>query len=366
MPALWPGKSGILRLPTLPLFGALALLALGSPTALFGIGSDRLVTSIGFASCIDAASPHPLLGEAAKRDHDLFIFLGDNVYADARSSERFEESYSQLAKSADFQALESVTRTLAIWDDHDYGVNDSGAEYELREASEEAFLEFWDVPPNDPRRSRPGIYTAGRYGPPRRQLQIILLDTRRFRSSLLQGNQSPEGEHQGPYRPNPDAEATLLGEAQWEWLEKELRKPADARIIASGVQVLVEHHGWESWANFPLEQQRLFTLLRHTGAAEDPLLFISGDRHFGEITRRTVRDGEKPMVLWEITSSGINRAYPSELPLTENQYRLGQGLRAYNFGEIQVNWQNSDGPELLGRVLTGANQVAREVEIVPR
>lgn len=330
------------------------------------IGPDQVVRTIGFGSCIDAARPHPLLREAAEREQDLFIFLGDNVYADARTPSRFEEAYSQLAESPDFRALQSVTRTLAIWDDHDYGVNDSGAGYGFRQASEEAFLEFWDVPADDPRRDRPGIYTAGRFGPRGRRLQIILLDTRRFRSPLLRGNATPEGEYEGPYRPNRDPEATLLGEAQWKWLEEELQKPADLRIIASSIQVLVEHHGWESWANFPAERERLFALLRGTDALEAPLLFVSGDRHFGELTRREIRGGENPLTLCEITSSGINRSYPRDWALTENRYRVGAGLREYNFGEIKIDWDAPAGPRVVGRLLTGAEEIAREVIVAPR
>jgi alkaline phosphatase D len=330
------------------------------------IGSPRVIRTIGFGSCIDASRAHPLLGEAARREQDLFIFLGDNVYADARTPSRFEEAYAELAESEQFRRLQSVSRTLAIWDDHDYGLNDSGAGYRLKQASEEAFLDFWEVPEGDPRRERPGIYTAGRFGPPGRRVQILLLDTRRFRSPLLRGNQAPEGEHQGPYRRNRDPQATLLGEAQWRWLQGELEKPADLRIIASSIQVLVEHHGWEGWANFPEEQERLFALLRRTGAAEDPLLFISGDRHFGEITRRRVPHDEEPMVLREITSSGINRRYPPDLPLTENRYRVGSGVREYNFGEIRVDWSGPGEPRVVGRLLTGADEIAAEVIVAPR
>lgn len=377
MPGLWHDRRGAPRrtlhqhrlLSARPaprvlfLLSAIALLGLEPLQAIPGVGSAHLVTRIAFGSCIDAARPHPLLGEAAERDPDLFIFLGDNVYADAGDPSRFEEAYAELGESEDFRRLEDTATLLAIWDDHDYGVNDSGGSYGLKQKSEEAFLDFWDVPKEDPRRERPGIYTARRFGPPGKRVQIILLDTRWFRSPLSRGN---EEEREGPYRPIGDPSATLLGEEQWDWLEDELRKPTEVRIIASSIQVLVEHHGWESWSNFPREQERLFDLLGETGAMDAPLLFISGDRHFGEITRRAVSSQGKREELVEITSSGINRSYPEDQPLTLNRYREGEIVLSYNFGEIRLHWDPSGGVRLVAKLLTGQNQVAREITLPVR
>ena len=55
---------------------------------------------------------------------------------------------------------------------------------------------------------------------------------------------------------------TLLGDAQWQWLEKQLQVKADVRIIASSIQMLVYEKGMENWGNVPHQQQRLFELLK--------------------------------------------------------------------------------------------------------
>jgi alkaline phosphatase D len=180
---------------------------------------------------------------------------------------------------------------LATWDDHDYGANDVGREYPMREESEQVFLDFFEVPEESPRRSRPGIYDAVMFGPEGKRLQVILLDTRYFRSELPR-NPKEDWPTKGRYTPVDDVEATMLGEAQWEWLEEVLREPTDLRILASSIQVIPSEHEWEKWANFPLERERLLALLGEAGA--ERTLVISGDRHIGEMSRVEAGDEEGP------------------------------------------------------------------------
>ena len=63
----------------------------------------------------------------------------------------------------------------------------------------------------------------------------------------------------------------MLGDAQWAWLAERLREPAALRLIVSSIQVLAEGHGWERWSNLPKERQRLFDLIRDTGARSVPV-----------------------------------------------------------------------------------------------
>ena len=67
---------------------------------------------------------------------------------------------------------------VAIWDDHDYGLNDAGAEFVKRDEAKQLFLDFYSVPQSDARRSRNGLYTSYSYGPLEQRVQIILLDQR--------------------------------------------------------------------------------------------------------------------------------------------------------------------------------------------
>ena len=115
---------------------------------------------------------------------------------------------------------------LATWDDHDYGENDAGFEYPLKVESQKLFNEVYSVPEDSPRRQRPGIYDAQIFGPEGKRVQVILLDTRYFRSKLRSWAKGERPPGRGPYQPHEDeADVTMLGEAQWKWLKEELKKP---------------------------------------------------------------------------------------------------------------------------------------------
>jgi alkaline phosphatase D len=284
-----------------------------------------------FGSCVLQSRVQPIFKTITAANPDLFIFLGDNIYADTVDMEVMQHKYVELAASPSFQLLIEHVPVLAVWDDHDYGANDAGSEYPMKEESKELFLDFWQVPEDSPRRERAGIYASHTYGPAGRRVQVILLDTRTFRDSLVRGNPHPT-DALGPYVPNPNPDATMLGEQQWRWLEQQLERPARIRIVVSSIQVLPEFSGWESWANFPLEKQRLLDLIADNGIGG--VIFISGDRHFAELSVLR-REGEYP--LYELTSSALNLRHPSGLTGT-NRFRIDGTYLRENFGEIRIRW----------------------------
>ena len=162
------------------------------------------------------------------------------------------------------------------------------------------------------------------------RLQVILLDTRSFRSPLTPTDQrgAPGKER---YLPDPDPAKTMLGDAQWAWLEEQLRRPAELRLIVSSVQVLADGHGWERWGNLPRERARLLELIARTRA--NGVIFLSGDRHVGGLYRQGDR---VPYPLYEITSSGLNMTYPAVREA--GPLRLGAVYGRENFGTIDVDW----------------------------
>src|SRR5690606_1273195 len=115
--------------------------------------------------------------------------------------------------------LRTICPVVGTWDDHDYGVNDGGAEYPKKRESQQVFLDFFEVPHDDVRRCREGVYFSRVWGPEGTRVQLILLDGRYFRSPLKTGFQPSEpGEgFRGKYAPDHDPRATMLGEAQWTW-----------------------------------------------------------------------------------------------------------------------------------------------------
>jgi alkaline phosphatase D len=288
---------------------------------------------IAFGSCIDQAKPQPLWPAVLEARPDLFIFAGDNVYASPRPwrLDALQAAYAQLAADPGFDRLRRTVPLLATWDDHDYGVNDGGAAFKHKQASKEEFLRFWGAGPDDPRHSHGGVYASHSFGPPGRRLQVILLDTRWFRSDLKPTDQHGAAGKER-YVPDDDATKTMLGEAQWGWLEERLREEAQLRLIVSSIQVLAEGHGWERWGNLPLQRQRLFDLIQRTQA--HGVVFLSGDRHLGALYREP---GQAPYPLYELTSSGMThttRANASE----DGPNRLGGVVSSLHFGMVEVDW----------------------------
>ena len=318
-------------------------------------GIRNSVSRIAFGSCLRPEKPHEILDSVSNMDPDLFIFMGDNIYADTRLQSVMKRKYGRLANSPGFQRLKQSCQIIATWDDHDYGMNDSGSEYTMKEESENIFEDFWDIPLDSPVRQRPGVYDSYLFGPESQRVQVILLDTRFFRSPLVKSGQT---DALGPYRENTQPSATILGEDQWRWFSEQLDTPAKLRIIVSSIQVLSEHHGWEGWANFPLERERFMTLLSEKQA--DGVLIISGDRHFAEISQVNVPD---LYTLTDITSSGLNRRIPVPIP-NKNANRIVGYYLNYNFGLIDIDWTLPDPTvQLTIRSVSGDTELAYDLNL---
>ncbi len=292
---------------------------------------------IAFGSCARQDLPQPIWDRVLDAEPELFLMLGDNIYADALDAETLTAQYARLAANEGFARLRAKVPILATWDDHDYGVNDGGGDNPQKLMYEQAFLDFFEVPAHAPRRSRPGLYASKTIGPPGQQVQVILLDTRFFRSPLTP---RPPGEYAtlGRYVPSDDATATMLGDAQWQWLEATLRQPAELRLIVSSIQVIANDHSWEKWGNLPGERSRLFRVIHDTGA--NGVVFLSGDRHIAELSMLPGDDANGVgYPLYDLTASGLTHA-ATTLPPEDNHYRIvtSEALKKINFGSVSVDW----------------------------
>ena len=290
---------------------------------------------ICFGSCAHQDKPQPILKQVVAHQPDLFIFLGDNVYGDSENMGVLRKKYTKLAQKQEFKDLWKSTYILSTWDDHDFGLNDGGRHYNQKEASKELFIKFWGQPAGSDRGEHQGIYTSLIYGETGKKVQVILLDTRTFRDDLLPANDPKL--YKNDYRPNPSADSTFLGEAQWNWLKNQFLKSADLRIIATSNQFGIEYNGYEAWANVPKEQEKMVSLIRETQA--NGVIFISGDVHWGELSRLETPDCYP---LYDVTSSGITQTWNHIEP---NANRLYKAEALNNFGEINIDWSKSD-PEI--------------------
>lgn len=296
---------------------------------------NGLITTIAFGSCGHESKPQPILSIAADHQPDVFVFLGDNIYGDTKIMDTLSAKYQRLGIKSEFKELWNKTQVIATWDDHDFGWNDSGRHYPFKAESKNIFLDFWKADSTDIRREREGIYTSYFYEGEGKTVQIILLDTRTFRDNLLKYDNDPivdttEYHYHLDYSPHHTPDSTLLGTAQWQWLEDQLKIPADVRIIGSSTQFGISWNGYEAWANFPKEQQKFLNLIKKTKA--NGIVFISGDVHYAEISKLET-DGLYP--IYDITSSGITSTWHFATP---NTNRIEGPVMENHFGMIEIDW----------------------------
>jgi len=325
--------------------------------------SDPAITRIAFGSCAHQDKPQRIWDAILATAPDMFVFLGDNIYGDTDDMQVMAAKYAQLEAKPGFQQLRRTTEIHAIWDDHDFGRNDAGREYPMKAQSRQLMLDFWNEPAGSPRRTQAdGIYTSCMRGPAGRTVQLILPDLRWDRTALeLVDSDTYEARdalNMGPYRINTDPQARLMGEQQWAWLEQQFTVQADVRIIGSSIQCLPEFSGWETWANFPFERERLLALLAlHQDV---PTLILSGDVHWCEYTE--FHDPRFSGALPELTSSGLTEVWEQISP---NRHRAGEAFATENFGLIEIDWDlyrmQLSVRDKTGRILINHTQHLRHV-----
>jgi alkaline phosphatase D len=326
----------------------------GNPTATH---PDNLIQRIAFGSCNRQDRSQAYWEMIGEQKPDQWIWLGDNIYGDSDDPAVLKQKYDHLLNSPEYQTFIQERSVYGIYDDHDYGVNDGGKEWKLKDTAVALMFDFLDVPSNDPSRRRPGAYQSYLLQDGPASVRIILLDTRYFRDKLTP---APKGSQQR-YLSNEAGD--ILGEAQWRWLDSLLSvNQAKVTLIGSSIQVLAEDHGYEKWANFPTARRKLLDLLNRDYPGE--ILLMSGDRHIGEFAGGSllldddsatllvpfteVTEARRP--LFEVTSSGLTHTY--EQADEENRFRLGKLVTQRHFGQLTIDWSDVDSPLLLIQLLS--------------
>jgi len=309
---------------------------------------DGEIQRIAFGSCAKQWQAQPIWTAVIATEPDLFLFLGDAIYADTDGGTAWPVmpgqligEWNRLADKPEIQALMASVPVMATWDNHDYGTHSGGAEFPLKRVSRDIFLDFFDEPAGSARRLREGVYDAKIFGPKGRRVQGILLDTRYFKGKPLLDERSAEEKSRlgivGKFASNDDPDLTLLGDAQWAWLEEQLHQPAELRLIASGTQIIPDEKGMDEWGNYPLERQRFIDLLLSSKAKG--VILLSGNVHFGEVSGLEVLG----YPLLEITSSGLTHVHERYAGMT-NSYRVAGPVVQTNFGLIEVDWNAEFSP----------------------
>lgn len=276
---------------------------------------------IAFGSCNKQDKPQPLWKDIIAEQPNLWIWLGDNIYADTKSEAVFEAKYAKQNSNKDYQQLKANTPIIGTWDDHDYGKNDGDKTFSAnaKKISKRKALEFLEVPKDRPVWLRDGLYQSYKYNFNNILIRVILLDTRYFKDPVVKG---PNGYI-------PDEKADLLGADQWKWLEDELIKEEDILIIGNGTQILPEDHRFEKWANYPTSRTRFLDLLEKDKT--ENIILLSGDRHIGEISKVDLSNKS----IYEVTSSGLTHSYDS-IEGETNRHRVEKLTSTLNYGLIEI------------------------------
>lgn len=207
----------------------------------------------------------------------------------------------------------------AMWDDHDYGPNDIGINYILKEESRNVFMNYFCNPSYG--HNGQGIYTMNSWA----DVDIFMVDGRWWRSAD-EITDSINGQ------PNPDK--TVLGAQQMNWLKNSLSySQATFKIVMFGSQVINPVSPFDKLLDFPIEYQELMGFLEQQKI--NGVLFLSGDRHHSEIIK-VDRPGTYP--LHDITisplTSGTHQFGAAE---KNNPYRIIGIDEKQNYGKFTVS-----------------------------
>ncbi len=189
---------------------------------------------------------------------DLILLLGDNHYADSTRRAKQSAAYFDHRSIPAFRTVSSRTPVYGIWDDHDYGPNNSDSTAPGREESLATYKLFWPNP-GFGEADNPGIYHKFSRG----NVDFFMLDDRYYRSP----NQAPA-----------DGKKTMLGERQLAWLKRELKaSKAPLKFVACGSEFQLNGHE-DSWTSFKREQKDFLDFLKNENI--EGVILLSGDRHF--------------------------------------------------------------------------------------
>ncbi|MCC5920464.1 MAG: alkaline phosphatase family protein [Cyclobacteriaceae bacterium] len=292
-------------------------------TSQFVQAQDNLRFALG--SCNKSDLPQPLWEHVLSAEPDVWIWLGDIIYADTQNMKRMKRNYDLQFNHPEYKKLRTNMEVIGIWDDHDYGKNDAGKEYPKKKESRELLYDFLEIPKDHPDRDKEGAYLSRTFGEGDKTVKVILLDTRYFRDRLnfVQGR---------GYL--PINEGSMLGEEQWQWLENELKEnDAAVTFIGSGIQILHNEHKYEKWSNLPHELNKLKSLILKYQEAN--IILLSGDRHISEFAKERLPGLKYP--LFEVTTSGLTHSY-SNNPGEPNRKRIGKLITDLSFALVDIDW----------------------------
>jgi alkaline phosphatase D len=278
----------------------------------FLFGSCALLTH-GFWRMFFPGADVRIYRHMAHTKTDFMVWLGDNLYYLGKDYKSYDNMFARnLEVRSKFTLMRKFLANqpdYTIWDDHDYGWNDADKNFPLKDTALKIFRGFW---PNTYEKDVKETYFTFRYN----DAEFFMTDGRWWRS------------------PPGDTAAPFLGPGQIRWLkEKLLKSNATFKFICMGSQILNDNNHGESYAHYPKERNDLLNYIVDNNIKG--VIFLTGDKHYTEISKRDWRG----YPLYDFTSSPISspvlprkgmRAYKNPLSVK------GTVVYRKNYGRIKL------------------------------
>ena len=282
-----------------------------------GLNLSKAPDKIIFGCCANQDKAQPIWKAILEEKADLMIAMGDMVQAANPDQKSIANEYKKAFKMDDYTKARETVPFLITWDDQDYGKVDGGADNPNKEEARKAIWFYYPYIKDSTLLDQPGIFHSkvlggvkegrGRRAHTTPSVHVIMLDTRWNRT-----------------------QKELLGADQWEWLEDQMREPADFKILVSSIQVLAEQHAFDKWSQFPKEKEKLLNLIAKSKPKN--FLIVSGDRKLGAISKQEIKNYG---TIHEVTAGSFNQ--PQELVEKESVY-LNEAYNKENYGLISIDW----------------------------
>lgn len=290
-------------------------------------------------------SNHQTFEQIAMQKPDLMLWLGDNVYlreVDWYTRSGMQHRYTHDRSIPELQALLASTPQYAIWDDHDFGPNDSDGSFVHKETAWEVFRDFWGNPTFGVKGQK-GCTTQFQFA----DVDFFLLDNRYYRT---------------PNDCKTCPERSALGKVQLQWFKEALSASrAPFKIVANGGQVLSTSLNGETYSRlFPAERDSILAFIERENIKG--VIFLTGDKHYTELSALQNKAGNW---VYELTSSPLSSGVFVDAGTKEqNDYRVpGTVVTEHNFGllrfsgprtkrELEIKIINYEGREVWSRALT--------------
>ena len=265
-------------------------------------------------------SNYGIFESISAKNPDVMLWGGDNIYlreADWDSQTGINHRYTHSRSVKEMQPLLAKTQNFAIWDDHDFGPNDSDRGFYNKHLTQKAFKNFWanksygmDADQNE------GIYSTFNWG----DAQFFLLDNRFFKTP----NDRKTGKRD------------LLGDKQMEWLiDNLITSKATFKVIVIGGQFISTAEVYENYSNYADEKSKL--LKEITDNKINGVLFISGDRHHTELSLQS-RENAYSLMDWTVSPLTSGHGNLEKLAKEPNTNRVDGSLFAQHaFGTLSFS-----------------------------